>query len=799
MTVFPKNSQKAAHMTNKIVAWFEEIDKSDVAVVGGKGANLGEMTSFGMPVPPGFVVTAAAYRAFIDENKLKPKIHEVLDRLNVNDPVQLQKASTEIKKLIIHSPIPDDISKEVMSSYAKLGKKLHRSTNRMTKLLSSVRHTDVSVAVRSSATSEDSKDASFAGQNETFLNIKGDANVADAVRRCWASLFEARSIFYRKERHFDHFQSYIAVVVQAMVQSDVSGIMFSIDPVTNNKSRIVIETVWGLGEYIVQGKVTPDHYEVNKSDLMITDRKFVSQKIMLARDKNGVTKELPVPKSKVDQRKITDKEIIELARLSRELEKHYYFPQDSEFAVSEDGIYLVQTRPITTTVTTDPHKTPEFVAEAQKSESSMELLVVGAPASPGVQSGPVKILKSASEIDRIKPGDVLVAEQTNPDYVPAMKKASAIVTDKGGRTSHAAIVSRELGIPCVVGTDNATHKLKDGQVITVDGSQGKVFLGAPKIDKKFEVQLEKILEKRKDDPTEPTKTATKVYVNLAEPEKAAQIAALNCDGIGLLRAEFMLAGIGIHPKKIIEERKQRVYIDTLAEQIETFAKAFYPRPVVYRATDFKTNEYRSLKGGDKYELHEENPMIGFRGAFRYVMEPEVFAMEVEALKRVREESGFNNLWLMIPFCRTVSELEKVKALLSKFGLRRSESFKLWMMCEIPSNVILLDKFLEAGIDGISVGSNDLTMLTLGVDRDNETVASEYDERNEAVMWSFERIIKTCRKYDVTCSMCGQAPSQFPDLTEKLVEMGITSVSVSPDVITKTREIVYEAEKKLARK
>lgn len=783
-------------MTNKIVAWFEDIDKSDVAVVGGKGANLGEMTSFGMPVPPGFVVTAAAYRAFIEENKLKPKIHDVLDRLNVNDPVQLQKASTEIKKLIVHSPIPVEISQEIMACYKKLGVKLHKSGNRMTKLLSSVHHADVSVAVRSSATSEDSKDASFAGQNETFLNIKGDANVADAVRRCWASLFEARSIFYRKERHFDHFSSYIAVVVQAMVQSDVSGIMFSIDPVTNNKTRIVIETVWGLGEYIVQGKVTPDHYEVNKSDLMITDRKFVPQKIMLSRDKNGVTKEMSVPKSKVEKRKITDEQITELARLSRELERHYYFPQDSEFAVSGNDIYLVQTRPITTTVTTDPHKTPEYVAEAQKSEGAMELLVMGAPASPGVQSGPVKVLKSAAEIDRIKPGDVLVAEQTNPDYVPAMKKASAIVTDKGGRTSHAAIVSRELGIPCVVGTDNATHKLKDDAVITVDGSQGKVYLGAPKIDKKFEVALEKVLEKQKDNPSEPTKTATKVYVNLAEPEKAAQIAALNCDGVGLLRAEFMLAGIGVHPKKIIEERKQRPYIATLADQLETFAKAFYPRPVVYRATDFKTNEYRSLRGGDKYELHEENPMIGFRGAFRYVMEPDVFEMEIEAIKKVREEMGFNNLWLMIPFCRTVSELEKVKSLLSKFGLRRSDSFKLWMMCEIPSNVILLDKFLEVGIDGISVGSNDLTMLTLGVDRDNETVASEYDERNEAVMWSFEHIIKTCRKYGVTCSMCGQAPSQFPDLTEKLVEMGITSVSVSPDVINKTREIVYEAEKKV---
>ncbi len=775
-------------MNSKDIYWFEQIDKHDTLLVGGKGANLGEMSAAGFPVPPGFVVTAQAYRKFLVENKLEKRIKETLTGLNVSHPEALQIASNRIKHLIKTTAIPPEISQAIIENYFLLAKKM-RGGSRLGRLIHKLKDADLAVAIRSSATSEDSKTASFAGQNETFLNISGEASVVDAVRACWASLFEGRSIFYRQQQHIDHFSAEIAVVVQAMVPSEVSGIVFSIDPVTNNRNRVVIEAVWGLGEYIVQGKVTPDHYEVNKSDGLIVDRQLVYQNIQLSRQSGGRVKETKVPLSKRNKRKLGDEQISQLAKLSMDLEKHYYFPQDSEFAVAGGKVYLVQTRPITTTQETR-NNIQDTKAE-EKALEKMEVILAGAPASPGIKSGPVKILKSAKEIGKIVQGDILVAEQTNPDYVPAMKKATAIVTDKGGRTSHAAIVSRELGIPCVVGTVEATKKLKTGEVVTVNGAEGKVYKGGISIKPVTQSPSNPIKVTTKE-----FRTATKVYVNLAEPDKAKEIAAKNCDGVGLLRAEFMLAGIGIHPKKAIADRKQNVFIRQLADQLTTFVQAFYPRPVVYRATDFKTNEYRSLKGGEDYEPHEENPMIGFRGAYRYIVQPEVFRMEMEALKNVREKLEFRNLWLMIPFCRTVKELEDVKAILTDCGLRRSPSFKLWMMCEIPSNVILLDKFLEVGIDGISIGSNDLTMLTMGVDRDNEHVASEYDERNEAMYLSFEKIVKTCKKYDVTCSMCGQAPSDYPELTEKLVEWGITSVSVNPDVIDHTREVVYEAERKL---
>ncbi len=752
------------------ILWFKDIRKDDVALVGGKGANLGEMTSAGFPVPPGFVVTAASYKAFLMANQLEPKIRDILTGLDVNDPLKLDDAAKQVQKLIKKSSIPDEIALEIAKSYLVLQKSLKKKS--------------LPVAVRSSATSEDSKEASFAGQNATFLNIAGEANLVAAVRDCWASLFEGRSIFYRVQNHFDHFTSYIAVVVQAMIESEVSGILFSIDPVTNNRHRVVVEAIWGLGEYIVQGKITPDHYEVDKSDLTIVEKKVTAQTIMLTRS------EATVPKSKRDRQKIVDHQIVELARLAIQLEKHYYFPQDSEFAIASDKIYLVQTRPITTINETASQNTEAFATAVEK---ALEVILSGAPASPGIKSGAVRVLKSAKEINKIEAGEVLVATQTNPDYVPAMKKAAAIVTDKGGRTSHAAIVSRELGIPCIVGTERATQNLRTGMVVTVDGSAGKIYKGTLPVS---QIKALSIAPKTAKSEAIPLRTATKVYVNLAEPEEAKQIAARDCDGVGLLRAEFMLAGIGVHPKKVIKDHQEKDFVQTLANQLTMFAQAFYPRPVVYRATDFKTNEYRTLKGGDAYEPEEANPMLGFRGAYRYIVQPEVFKLELDALKQVRQQTGLKNLHLMIPFCRTVAELVKVKELLAKNGLERSASFQLWLMCEIPSNVIMLDHFLKVGIDGISIGSNDLTMLTLGVDRDNENVASEYSELDPAVMFSFYKVIKTCQKYHVTCSMCGQAPSDFPQLTEKLVQWGITSVSVNPDAISRTRQIVYEAEKRI---
>ncbi|MEK7565710.1 MAG: phosphoenolpyruvate synthase, partial [Patescibacteria group bacterium] len=576
------------------------------------------------------------------------------------------------------------------------------------------------VAVRSSATAEDLPTASFAGQQATFLNVKGEFAVVDAVKAAWASLFEARAIFYRQQNHFDHFKVGIAVPVQKMIQSETSGIMFTVSPVSNDKETVVIEAVWGLGELIVQGTVTPDHYEINKENLKISLKNHVRQDKMMAGRKI-----VSVPTKLRNKIKLTDNQIVKLAILGKKLEKHYFHPQDIEFAIEKNEIYIVQTRPITTLNSTSVTLEPVKI-ELKK----MPVILEGSPASPGIKSGPVKILKSAKEIGKIMVGDVLVAPQTNPDFVPAMKKAVAIVTDHGGRTSHAAIVSRELGIPAVVGTENATKKLKNGQVVTVDGSTGKIYRGGLSSQISPIGQINPIGQIG-----QPLKTATKIYVNLAEPEKALEISKMNVDGIGLLRAEFIMSQMGIHPKKIIADGKQKTYIDNLASNLKTFAESFYPRPVVYRATDFKTNEYRNLKGGDKYEPEEPNPMLGFRGAYRYIVQPDVFKMEIEAIKLVRNKYGFKNLWLMIPFVRTVMELIEVKSLLHTQGLHRSPSFHLWMMVEIPSNVILLDKFIEAGIDGVSIGSNDLTMMLLGTDRDNNTVAKEFDERNPAVLWA----------------------------------------------------------------
>jgi pyruvate,water dikinase len=601
-------------------------------------------------------------------------------------------------------------------------------------------------------------------------------------------LFEPRAIYYRVQQKFDHFKVALAVPVQRMVQSDVSGIMFSINPVTNDKSKIVIEAIWGLGENIVQGAVTPDHYEVDKTELKLVEHKVVKQDIEMVRSGEGNIQR-KVPASRQDKRKLSDKQAEDLAKIGKKLQAHYFFPQDSEWAIENGKIYIVQTRPITTIkATTD--KTTETVKAAKV--ISGKLILTGQPASPGVVTGIVNILKSAKEIDKIKRGDILVTDMTTPDFVPAMKKAVAIVTNKGGQTSHAAIVSRELGVPCVVGTKTATTTLKQGRIVTVDGEAGKVYesnLKASSVN--FNPETPAYFA-----PAETLHTATKVYVNLGEPDMAEEIAKRNVDGVGLLRAEFMIANIGTHPKKLIHEHKSHVFVDTLAEGIGKICAAFGDRPVVYRATDFKTNEYSHLKGGEQYEPTEPNPMLGYRGAYRYIHDAEVFDLELEAIKKVRNVMGHKNLHLMIPFVRNVKELQEVKRIVVASGLSRTANFKLWMMVEIPVNVILLDDFINVGIDGISVGTNDLTMLMLGTDRDNETVAADYDERNPAVLWALQHIIRTAHKRGITVSVCGQAPSSHPDVAEFLCKEGVTSVSVTPDVIDKTRQVLYDTEKKL---
>jgi pyruvate,water dikinase len=576
-----------------------------------------------------------------------------------------------------------------------------------------------------------------------------------------------------------------------MIQSDVSGIMFSINPVTNDKSKIVIEAIWGLGENIVQGAVTPDHYEVDKTELKLVEHKVVKQDVEMVRSGEGNIQR-KVPASRQNKRKLSDKQTEDLARIGKKLQAHYFFPQDSEWAIENGKIYIVQTRPITTMKATT-EKTAATVKAAKL--ISGKLILTGQPASPGVVTGIVNILKSAKEIGKIKRGDILVTDMTTPDFVPAMKKAVAIVTNKGGQTSHAAIVSRELGVPCVVGTKTATTTLKQGRIITVDGAAGRVYesnLKASSVNFNPETPIYFA-------PAETLHTATKVYVNLGEPDMAEEIAKRNVDGVGLLRAEFMIANIGTHPKKLIHEHKSHVFVDTLAEGIGKICAAFGERPVVYRATDFKTNEYSHLKGGEQYEPTEPNPMLGYRGAYRYIHDAEVFDLELEAIKKVRNVMGHKNLHLMIPFVRNVHELQEVKKIVVASGLSRTANFKLWMMVEIPVNVILLDDFINVGIDGISVGTNDLTMLMLGTDRDNETVAADYDERNPAVLWALQHIIRTAHKRGITVSVCGQAPSSHPDVAEFLCREGVTSVSVTPDVIDKTRQVLYDTERKLVTK
>ncbi|MFZ3069343.1 MAG: phosphoenolpyruvate synthase [Microgenomates group bacterium] len=750
-----------------LVLPFSKIHKDDIPLVGGKGANLGEMYNFGIPVPNGFVITAQAYEKVIEHNALQPVIREIIKQTEVTNQKELEKSAIKIQRLIQTADIPAELTKEIFESYSSLkpGDK------------------NPLVAVRSSATAEDLPDASFAGQQESFLDIKGESNLIQAVRSAWGSLWGARAIFYRATKGYNHFKVLLAIPVQLMVQSDVSGVLFSVNPVTGNKNQVVVEAVWGLGDFMVQGVVNPDHYIVNKSDLSIHSRQNVPQTVMEIHDYPSGVKKVKVPEKMINAPKLTDEEVIELAKLSMKIHQHYYFPQDSEFAIENGKVYLVQTRPITTL---DMSKGAKQISESQL--VNLKQLIQGEPASFGIGFGKVVKIKSAKEIDKVKKGDVLVTEMTAPDFVPAMKRASAIVTDKGGQTSHAAIVSRELGVPAIVGTKTATKILKEDQMVTVNGATGIVYNGVP--EKGKAVAVKEFKEE------EFPQTATKVYVNLGEPELASIVAQGNADGVGLLRAEFMMAEIGTHPKKMIRDGKSQVFIEKLAESIIKFTHSFGDRPVIYRATDFKSNEYKNLIGGQNYEPTEPNPMLGYRGCYRYILDEPVFNLELEAIKLVRNKYGYKNLHLMIPFVRTVDEMIKVKRIIASSGLSRSNSFKLWMMVEIPSNVILLEDFIATGIDGVSIGSNDLTMLILGTDRDNETVAPEFDERNPAVLWALEHVVKTAAKHHITCSLCGQAASQYPDLVDKLVSWGITSVSVSPDAVDNTRRVISLIEKRL---
>ncbi len=746
----------------------QKIDRHDVSIAGGKGANLGEMIRYGLPVPPGFLVTTYAYYDFLEQAGLAGKIKKILMDHNANDLDQLAKASKSIQNLILKAKFPPELSRLILDHYQKLGKGVMA---------------DLKVAVRSSATAEDLKDASFAGQQATFLNVVGEKALITAIQECWASLFTPRAIYYRQIHGYLNKKVGISVIVQKMIASVSSGVMFTINPVNNKKDEIVIEAVFGLGELIVQGSVVPDHFVVDKQKLEIKVAKKGSQDKQMAwqKDKN-VIKSLTFKQKQ--EFKISREEVVKIARLGKKLENHYFQPQDVEWSIDEEGkVYIIQTRPVTTVSMIDKKL-------SQKAQVIGKPDLIGSAASPGVASGLARIIKTNKQASGFKKGEILVAKMTSPDLVPIMKRSAAILTQEGGLTSHAAIVSRELGKPCIVGVENLLDKVKTGDFLTVDANHGRVYFGDKHIDLKVK-SLGRSVTKDKN-----RQTITKIYVNLSDPDLAESIASQDVDGVGLLRAEFMIINeFKKHPKLLISQNKSKEFVEKMVANLSRFAKAFYPRPVIYRATDFKTNEYRQMKGGDRFEPEESNPMMGFRGAYRYVKDGQIFDLELESLKKVRQ-SGLSNLHLMIPFIRRLDEVDLIKAKINKYGLEQSQHFQLWIMVEVPSMVILIDELMAKGIQGVSIGTNDLTMLTLGVDRDNHEVADLYSELDSAVLWSVERVINAGKKRKVTVSVCGQAPSLYEEFTEKLIKWGVTSVSVSPDRINPTRELVYRLEEKL---
>jgi pyruvate, water dikinase len=761
----------------EIVKWFADLGKTDTHKAGGKGANLGELVRAGLPVPGGFVVTAQAYLLFTTESGLSQKIAHSIEGLDVDDTNALQAKAREVQETIIGTDMPANIRNEILKAYEELSKKDNVKAQ--------------FVAVRSSATMEDSEQASFAGMNATFLNVHGKEDLIRKVKECWASLYGARVIFYRSKKEFLD-EPVIAVVVQKMVNSEKAGVMFTVNPSNNDKESLVIEGAFGLGEVVVGGLVSPDYYEVAKSTREIKDVRVSHKNFKIIRDGNGQNKHVDLTDGEAEQQVLTEAEIKDLTKLGLKIEKHYASPQDTEWAIEDHKIYMVQSRPITTLITSDKD------AGAMNEDQEAKELIRGLGASPGRGSGEVRVLTSPDKDEGFETGDVLVAEMTTPDWVPLMQKASAIVTDGGGMTCHAAIVSREMGLPCIVGTRNATKILKDKMLVTVDGTHGVVYEGKLKEEKKIEGQ-----EGTAVYGGAPLITATKLYVNLAMPHQAERIAREEVDGVGLLRAEFMVidACDGVHPRQLMEDGKSNQFIDAMVKKLRIFTRAFSPRPVIYRAIDFRTNEFRNLRGGDKYETVEQNPMIGFRGCYRYVSNPDLFELELKVLQKVREQD--KNLHLMIPFVRTLWEFKRCKEIIDNSELGKDRDMQLWVMAEVPSVVYWLEDYAKAGVKGVSIGSNDLTQLILGVDRDSEVCAPLYDERDKAVTDAIHQIIKTCRRNGITCSICGQAPSNYPDYAEKLVEWGITSVSVNPDVITRTRYNIAAAEQrvilKMARK
>ncbi len=796
--------------SKKLVLWFDEISIEDVPIVGGKNASLGEMyrelSKQGVSVPNGFAITAHAYQYVLEKAGIKNEIEKILGTLNIRNMHNLSEHAKKIRDIIRACEFPDDLKQEIFRAYKKLSA-FYKTPN-------------VDVAVRSSATAEDLPGASFAGQQETFLNISSEERLIDACKDCFASLFTSRAIVYRQEQGFDHFKVYLSIGVQKMVRSDLacSGVMFTLDTETGFKDAVFITGSWGLGENIVQGAVNPDEFFVFKPTLHKGYKSIISKKIgeknlRMIYAENGIktTKDVVVEKKDRERFCLSENEVIELAKWGCIIEDHYtkkrgaWSPMDIEWA--KDGqtqkLFIVQARP--ETVQSQKNKT---VLEEFKLQEKGKIIAKGKSVGNKIGQGVANIIRDVKDISEFKKGQVLVTEMTDPDWVPIMRLASAIVTNRGGRTCHAAIVSREMGVPCVVGTNNATSQITTGQKITVscaEGEEGIVYNGLLK----FKIN--------KTDLSKIQKPKTKVMINVGNPDEAFSLSFLPNDGVGLAREEFIINSyISIHPlalihfdkmapdvQKKIEELtkgyadKTEFFVDKLAQGVAMIGAAFYPKDVIVRMSDFKSNEYANLIGGKTFEPQEDNPMLGWRGASRYYHAgyKEGFALECKAMKKVRDEMGLTNVKLMIPMCRTIDEGKKVFAVMEENGLKRAKNgLEVYVMCEVPSNVILAEEFCEI-FDGFSIGSNDLTQMTLGVDRDSALVADVFNERNSAVTKMIEKVISVAKKRKRKIGICGDAPSTYPEFTQFLVKCGIDSISLSPDALVKTLLVISKAEKK----
>jgi len=780
----------AAAVSSEPTQPFASLRRADVAYAGGKGANLGELTHAGLPVPPGFVVGAPAYAMFLADTGLRERLSELLDGVDVEDTAALQAASAAARDLFDRTPMPEPLAAEVRAGYEQLQGE--------------------AVAVRSSATAEDTAATSFAGMNETFLNIRGADAVIDAVRRCWRSLFGARTIYYRGVNGFGQADMDIAVVVQRQIESTRAGVMFTVNPATGQRDELVIEGSFGLGEAVVSGSVSPDRYVVEKATLAIRRREVHRKELVIEYAPDGGTRQRELSEEEALRPVLSDAEVVAVAELGRRIEEHYQFPQDTEWAFDPDGaLWMLQSRPITTLhddAGADGATAPRADAASGgvtdgatgASSQPQAVLLRGLGGAPGSASGAARVLKSLDDAAGLGDGDVLVTHMTSPDWLPLMRRAAAIVTDSGGMTCHAAIVSRELGIPCVVGTGEATRKLRDGEIVTVDATRGVVYEGARAAEASPGAPADGALPAGAvvTRPSPPV-TATQILVNLSEPSQVQRVKDLPVDGVGLLRAEMMVleALAGDHPRTLLQEGRGEDFVARMAEGLTTFAAGFAPRPVTYRTIDFRTNEFSGLRGGERFEPHESNPMIGYRGALRYTREPDVFALELAALRQVWD-AGLQNLHVMLPFVRSTRELRACRELIAESGLLDRPGFELWVMAEVPSVLFNLADYAALGIAGISIGSNDLTQLLLGADRDNEVLAETFDERDPAVTAYLRQLIPSARRLGLRTSICGQAPSVHPEYADLLVRAGIDAISVNVDVIERTRALVAAAEQRV---